>query len=89
MILEFDKAFSKSLDKIKDNALLNRIEKIIVKIEKTDLIENIPNTKKLTGFTKYYRIKIGDYRLGFEKIDTNTIRLIIIEHRKNIYRKFP
>ena len=89
MILEFDKSFDKSLDKIKDRVLLSRIENAILKAEKAGTIENIPNTKKLTGFSKYYRIKIGDYRLGFERINRETIRLIIVEHRKDIYRKFP
>ena len=60
MILEFDKSFEKSLDKIKNRTLLSRIENAIVKAERAATIENIPNTKKLTGFAKYYRIKIGD-----------------------------
>lgn len=89
MILEFDKSFDKSLDKIKDKAMLARIGNTILKAEKAESIEKIPNTRKLMGFSNYYRIKIGDYRLGFERINNQTIRLIIIEHRKDIYRKFP
>lgn len=89
MILEYDKSFEKSLEKIKDNTILHRIENAILKAEKATTIENIPNSKKLTGYPRYYRIKIGDYRLGYEKINKETIRLIIIEHRKDIYRKFP
>jgi len=45
--------------------------------------------KKLTGFRKYYRIRLGEYRIGIETIDKNTIRLILIAHRKEIYRYFP
>jgi mRNA interferase RelE/StbE len=89
MIVEFDKSFEKSLDKIKNKVILGRIQNAILKAEKATAIEFIPNSLKLKGFLKYYRIKIGDYRLGFEKINKNTIRLIIIEHRKDIYKKFP
>ena len=89
MNIEFDKSFSKSLDKIKDRNLLARIENTIIKAEKASAIEKIPNSKKLTGYSEYFRIKIGDYRLGFERIDSETIRLIIVEHRKDIYRRFP
>lgn len=89
MKIEYDKSFEKSLDKIKDRNILLRIGNAILKAEKATLIENIPNSKKLTGYSKYYRIKIGDYRLGYEKINKETIRLIIIEHRKDIYKKFP
>ncbi|HCS21885.1 MAG TPA: plasmid stabilization protein [Bacteroidetes bacterium] len=89
MILEFDRSFSKSLNKIKDRTILSRIEKVILDLEKAAAIEELRNNKKLTGFTSYYRIKIGAYRLGYENIDANTIRLITVAHRKDIYRKFP
>ena len=89
MIVEFDKSFDKSLDKIKDVSLFPRIEKIILTIEKAQSISEIQNVRKLVGFKAYYRIRIGDYRLGFEKINDETIRFIIISHRKDIYKLFP
>ena len=89
MIVKFDKSFSKALDKIKDKSVLKRIESVIQKVEEAEALENISNSRKLIGFTVYYRIKIGDYRLGFELINPNEIRLITILHRKDIYKKFP
>jgi len=89
MIVEFDKSFSKSLLKIKDHNLLDRIKKVIISLEGADKLETLSNVKKLSGFRTYYRIKIGDYRLGFEKLDADQIRLIIVEHRKDIYKLFP
>lgn len=89
MILEFDRSFSKSLNKIKDGNIRSRIENVILTLEKAESIEKLRNNKKLTGFSTYYRIKIGDYRLGYEIIGSNTIRLLIVAHRKDIYRKFP
>jgi len=67
MIVEYDKSFEKWLSKIKDISILRRIEKSIIKAENANSIEQIPNSIKLTGHKLYYRIKIGDYRLGFEK----------------------
>jgi mRNA interferase RelE/StbE len=89
MIVRFDKSFSKALDKIKDKNILQRIESVIQKAEEIDSFEQLSNTKKLIGFTVYYRIKIGDYRIGLELINPNEIRLITILHRKDIYKKFP
>jgi mRNA interferase RelE/StbE len=89
MIVEFDKSFSKSLDKIKDPATLQRTEKVILKLEKAYSIKDVKNLKKLSGFKNYYRIRVGDYRIGVEQIDNKTLRLIIIAHRKDIYKKFP
>ena len=89
MIVEFDKSFSKSLDKVKDSTTLQRTEKTILKLESANSLKDVNNLKKLSGFSNYYRIRIGDYRIGVEQIDKRTIRLIIIAHRKDIYKKFP
>ena len=89
MIVEFDSAFAKWLSRVNEASVLIKIEKIILKAEEATSIQQIPNTKKLSGFKNYYRIKIGDYRLGFERINKTTIRFIIIANRKDIYKKFP
>jgi mRNA interferase RelE/StbE len=89
MIIEFDKSFEKSLDKIKNKTLFLRIEKTILEFEKSKSLADLPNIKKLTGFKNYYRLRIGEYRLGFEKIDEGTLRFILIAHRKDIYKLFP
>ncbi|TSA32599.1 MAG: type II toxin-antitoxin system RelE/ParE family toxin [Porphyromonadaceae bacterium] len=89
MIIEFDKSFDKALDKIRDKSLFPRVEKIILNIEKSTSLSEVSNIKKVSGFQDYFRIRIGDYRLGFEKIGVNTVRFIIIAHRKDIYKLFP
>ncbi len=89
MIVEFDKSFDKSIDRLNDSSLLPKIQKLILMLESAKSLNQIPNIKKLSGFKSYYRLRIGDYRLGFEKINESTVRLIIIGHRKNIYNLFP
>jgi mRNA interferase RelE/StbE len=89
MIIEFDKSFSKSLDKLKDLVTKKRIERIIQDFDGADTIINIKNVKKLVGFKSYYRIRIGDYRLGIELKTPNIARFIVIAHRKDIYKIFP
>jgi len=86
--LVFDKSFSKSLGKIKDNTVLNNIESIIIFCESAKSIKIIPNLKKLKGYRDYYRIKSGSYRIGLE-IEHDTLRFITVLHRKDIYKKFP
>lgn len=44
--------------------------------------------KKISGFSEYYRIKIGDYRIGFKK-ENNSICFMRVKHRKDIYKIFP
>ena len=45
------------------------------------------NTRR--KYSSEEKIRTGDFRLGFEIINDDTIRLIIIAHRKDIYRNFP
>ena len=89
MIVEFDKSFEKSLDKLKDHSQLPKVDRIIFAMEKTDSLKKLKNISKLVGYKGYYRIKINEYRLGFENIDENKIRLIIIAHRKDISKQSP
>jgi mRNA interferase RelE/StbE len=89
MKVEFDKSFYKSLDKIGNKTIFLRVEKFILNCEKAKSLNELHSIKKLTGFQNYYRVRIGKYRLGFEKTGSNTLRLIVITHRKDIYKIFP
>jgi len=89
MIIEFDKSFEKSLEKLQNKSLFSKIEKTIIEFENAKSLSELSNIKKLTGYKFYYRVRIGEYRLGFEKIAENTLRLIIVAHRKDIYKLFP
>jgi len=89
MVVEFDKSFYKSLDKIKDKSLFPKIEKVISILEKSNSLSEIASVKKLSGFKIYYRYRLSDYRIGIEQISKSTMRLIVIAHRKDVYSMFP
>ena len=89
MIVEFDKSFDKSLRQIHDPNVLRKLKRIIIQIEDSPSLLQLPNIIKLTGFSHYYRIRIGDYRIGIELINKAKVRFIIIAHRKDIYKNFP
>jgi mRNA interferase RelE/StbE len=89
MIVEFDKSFEKSLDKLKDKSLYPKIEKVISILEKTNSLIELASIKNLSGYKLYYRYRLGDYRIGIEQISKNTIRVIVIAHRKDVYDVFP
>jgi mRNA interferase RelE/StbE len=43
----------------------------------------------MKGHPRFYRIRVGDYRVGFELTGPNEILLILVAHRKDIYKRFP
>ncbi|BAY13600.1 type II toxin-antitoxin system RelE family toxin [Calothrix sp. NIES-2098] len=88
MIVEFRKSFEKDLSKIKDEAILQRIQKVIEEVENAENIGELSNFKKLKTDGDYYRIRVGDYRIGL-KISDNIFVFIRALPRKDIYRYFP
>ena len=50
-----------------------KIKELIADIEKVNNLTAFKILKKLQGFSTYYRIRFGNYRLGFELIDNTTI----------------
>jgi len=88
MNVEFDKSFNKALKKISHKSLFPKIELIIHECETANSVQDISNIKKLSGFSHFYRIRVGDYRIGVEIIN-DTITFITILHRKDIYKSFP
>jgi len=50
--------------------------------------QQLRNAEKMTGYNHYYKIRFGDYRLGFH-FNNDTLTLERIKHRKEIYRHFP
>jgi len=86
--LKYEARFEKDLKKIQDINILKRIKTIINIIKEADSTFDIPHIKKLKGHDSFYRIKIGNYRVGFEMVNEELI-LTRILHRKTIYRYFP
>ncbi|MFM7428723.1 MAG: type II toxin-antitoxin system RelE family toxin [Flammeovirgaceae bacterium] len=89
MIVSFDRSFQKSLDKISDPLVARQIEKLIQKIITISSIRQLPQAKKLQGFSNYYRIRIGNYRVGCELTTPSEILFVIVANRKDIYKYFP
>lgn len=89
MKIFIDKSFAKDVDKITDKKLLRNLKKLIIELENSDSLVDLPNVKKIKGYNSFYRIRMGNYRLGMEEIDSNVICLTRFLHRKDIYKYFP
>jgi mRNA interferase RelE/StbE len=88
MIVRVDKSFDKDTDKIRDKDILLSIAYCIEGIQKAESLKEIKNLKKLKGSNFFYRIRIGEYRIGLEIIDSK-VEFIRFLHRKDIYKSFP
>lgn len=89
MKILFDESFAKSIKKLNDRKIKDKIITLIASFEEARNLSEIPNIKKKQGFQSYYRVRIGDYRVGFEILPDESILFILVAHRKEIYRYFP
>lgn len=88
MKVQFKESFLKELKKLQNKKLKDSIYECIVQAENAGKLSEIKNLKKLKGYNIYYRIRIGDYRIGL-KIEEKVIFFVVFEHRKDIYKDFP
>ena len=84
----FRESFDTDLSAIRNAALLRRIKKVIEQVESARTFQQIPNLKRLEASGKYYRIRVGDYRLGFV-FEQGCVTFVRCLDRKEIYRSFP
>ena len=75
---------------VKKTSLENKqkIKQILESIKIANTIAELRNIKKISGHKIFYRIRLGDYRLGFA-LENDTVVLLHFMHRKEIYRFFP
>ena len=64
MKVKFTGSFAKDLKDVKDKGLLRRVKDLIEAVEKADSLVDISNLKKLKGGGNYFRLRVGDYRVG-------------------------
>ncbi len=89
MKILYTKKFSKDLDQIsKDLKLKKTLLQLIHEIKQINALIDLESARKIKGYDGYYRIRIGDYRLGV-KNTSDGLELLRFLHRKNIYRRFP
>ena len=88
MTLVFLNSFKKELKKIRSQRLKQRIKTTIIELENASSLTEIKNIKSLAGFSTAYRIRLGDYRLGFFYTD-DIIELSRFLKRNDIYKVFP
>ena len=88
MKLFFEESFERDLRKMKEKSILKKVKEKLEEIKGVNNCQQIKNLKKLRGYKTFYRIRIGNYRIGLEIVENNLIFTRFL-HRKEIYKYFP
>lgn len=83
----FEKTFLKDIQKYSNDFYNNQLLKLIELLKVQEKFSDIKSVKKMKGGGNYYRIRIGEFRVGL-KYNDNKITFIRFMHRKDIYKYF-
>ncbi len=88
MKIRFESSFEKDLRKIKDKKTLAKIKAIVLEIKQSNRLMDVNSLLKLRGYETFYRIRLGEYRIGMEVVNDEVI-FARVRPSKDIYRYFP
>ncbi len=88
MIIRYKVSFTRDLSRLKDVDLIRRIQQAVESVQQAEKLQDIPNLIKMQGGGDYYRLRVGEYRLGIGLAD-NVVVFVRCLNRKEIYKKLP
>ena len=90
MKVDFHRRFAKDLIKISSSNSKDRIKRVILDLEEAGSLDSLPQIKAMKGAVGYFRIRVGDYRIGLRLEDSGDVVVLLrVMHRSEIYRHFP
>jgi mRNA interferase RelE/StbE len=78
----------KDVKKIKSKKIKDKVKSVILDIKSAKNLRDIKSVKKLAGHPSAFRIRVGDYRLGFY-FENDTVEIARFLKRSDIYKVFP
>ena len=87
MKYEYTNAFIKDVKKSSPE-LQSQIRSLIEEIKRVERLAELPNVKKMKGFSSAFRLRLGEYRVGVF-MQNDVLILVRVLHRREIYRYFP
>lgn len=89
MKTKYQPTFIKDLKALKSTSVFQKIKTLVFEeIPKLESLDGLSNLKRLKSSDDAYRIRVGEYRIGFW-LRGDTVIFQRVLHRKDIYRYFP
>ena len=88
MKVERSPSFRRDLRRVTDREAHSRVQEKIAELKAATTLFEVTNVRRLAGQGRYYRIRIGDYRLGIA-LERDMVVLVRFGPRSDFYRYFP
>jgi mRNA interferase RelE/StbE len=89
VVCNYKKTFLKDLAELPAKHRKSIEELVFGEIPASEAIPDAVDIKRIQGHAHYFRIRVGDYRIGCEVRERNKVVFYRVKHRKDIYRVFP
>lgn len=89
MQLRFKKPFLKQLAELPADIRTKVEEFVFVQLPQCHCLAEIGVIEKMQGYRGYYKARFGAYRVGMKLGEDRALTLMVVMHRKEIYRFFP
>ncbi len=89
MNVRFSKQFEKQIDRLNSSKQKAAIAEAVHQMSSAKTLSEVPNIKKMKGHGSAYRMRVGDFRIGFFSESNDEVLVSTVLHRKDIYKKFP
>ena len=87
MEIELQRGFAKDIRRI-PKQVQKQVASVIQLIIAANTLDDIPHLKQLSGYPNYFRIKMGQYRMGFFW-DGEKLLIESFGVRGDFYKKYP
>lgn len=84
----FTGSFLRDLRKLPDESIRGQVRAAVLSVESARDLREVPHVKKLSGGGPYFRIRVGEYRIGIRS-EGDTVTFVRVLMRRDIYRYFP
>ena len=88
MQIDVTRKFQKQVIECNDRRIKMKVSEVIEEVIAAENMIGFKNLKKLTGHKNYFRIRLGNYRIGLS-IENNVVIFAAFNHRSEIYKYFP
>ena len=84
----FRNSFGRDLRRIRNRSIGERVKEATEQVKEASDLTEISDVRKLRGGRNHYRIRIGDYRIGFQ-FNEGTVIFVRCLPRRDFYQYFP
>jgi len=77
MLIEITNKFRKQVEKLNNKRVNNSLNKVVQELSSAPNLRKINNLKKLKGHKNFYRIRMGDYRIGIAILNSDSFSGIL------------